>query len=513
MDSSSAYETVGSDDVFANSSAETVVENVDFSLILKQGKELVHLESTDDINVQQNNIHRDSSICVEKLETVPENDKSSISNHIVSKVLNFPLKLYCPFCCSSYTSKTMFKGHMRDKHLNYLDILTVDNIDSYIPYACHYCHAQYNTIDILIKHITQTHQDIVIAELLLQEKLPHTNILCIFCPDEKLVESKQDLLAHIEKYHFMKLKTFLKVNSKHNVNITPESKNNSSVSVLNNLLLEMSINDIEETVVTNVGDRVLKSSLRTASPSSGKDKKQIRNVRFQLDVPTTKRKLNFDVHDGRDFISVSKENIISCSTNIRPLAKHPPKTTKAQTQAKWKSVFSFKRKHVPKSNMISKLVTSTPTTLKISQNDRTHEISRKPKPLKQTMKIPISHKTNNIMFGSNNKKNGPIRNLKKEDISSPLSPLLNYVKVKQSVTWTPPEESFQQYKCAICLQAFINNADLISHVHQRHTGPLKILQPLFKCGQCEAKFYKNSFLLRHCKFHHTPRCLKNKLIT
>ena len=467
----SADETKASDDIFADSSAETIVENVDFSLILKKANIL---------NNSDNNV-----LVTEKSDFVINAERCCGT---AASISNCTVKLYCPFCCSAFTSQNILKGHMKDKHLDYLKNMSVNGIDTVMLYCCRYCHARYNTLDLLVNHTAVTHQDNVIVGLLLQDT--DKRVSCAFCPYRTLIGNKQGILAHMVEYHFSEFKTFIKEKSKH-MHLSPERTSHSSISVLYNLLLDI---QKQFPTVSSV-EKTLKSTLRVTSPSLTENQKEKRNVRFQLNEPSTRRQLNFNIEDKRDFERTIKENIISCSTNMRPFTRYPPSSTEIQPKSKWKSVFSFKNKQ-KRDKKVSKLVTSTPVT----QTDiRRKQMSRKPKDrrIKQSASVihgPVCDKSVDSMA----------RVLKKEEIGSD-------VRGSECNNWTPPEEPYQQYKCALCLQAFVNNVDLVTHAHHHHTGPLKILQPLFKCGQCEAKFYKNSFLLKHCRLHHTPRCLKNKL--
>ncbi|PSN54574.1 hypothetical protein C0J52_07104 [Blattella germanica] len=508
----------GTDDVFANSSTETVVENIDFSLVLKQGGVLTNLNGTCRAPEVSNMLIAGNELHVKNVEELPvdevnKENSSLIANCLISRACNFLLKLYCPFCCSHYTSQTMLKGHLKDNHSNHLEIISSSKSDpqTYFPHMCHFCHACFHTTDILVKHVLQNHQDHIIA--LFEKKIPNEHIMCGFCPYEILTENKQQLIIHIEENHLKEFSEVVVQKSKEELKLPLNTKDNISMSTLNNLLMQMSTNDTsQQDGIPN--KNLQKSSLRVINSSNktGAKNKTVKMVRFQLSEPTTRRRLSFKLQD-RDLVVPNKENIISCSSGMRKMTKYVQRPIKVQKQSKWKTVFSFGNKRVTSDKQISKLVTSTPDALK------TLHIGAK-------KKIDLHKKREN-----ENKDNAVYRNLQsnlertehktcnKPDILGgmevtdgqvPSTPKIG-VQIDPTTTWTPPEESFRQYKCAICLLAFVNNIDLISHARQRHSGPLKLLQPPFKCGQCEAKFYKNSFLLRHCKYHHTPRCLKNKL--
>ncbi|XP_069669205.1 uncharacterized protein [Periplaneta americana] len=596
MNSNNADNTCGSDDLFANSSAETVVENINFSLILKESNLL-----TTDVriinNSTQNNFHdyvninsilgnnsENISRAVEsKVSTTdkPTENNSLLANCIVAEVSNLPLKLYCPFCCNRYASEITLKGHIKDEHGCVLKSVAVNTSEVFLHHLCRLCHARFYDKDLLITHVSLYHQNDIIT--MFQEKTSNTSLVCGFCAFKVKNENKVQLSKHIEENHFEEYMIFI------NQKCVEECRNefnseisNSSITVLNDLFMHMSTSENDDQEINrnavktdNAVGKVIEERC-----SRNNDKKK----RGELPI---RRQLRFDLPEENCTKSTDKENIISCSTNVKRVTKCVPKTNKDKTFSKWKSVFSLKGKKIGKRKSVSKIITSTPNVeIGVRKtNYNTHAVSKnsgRPDVEAMTWKREdkyFSHKSedkakkvredNNlsgkksvrklvtstpkaVSVGSggrntNSNKQPFNKNLEKpesevitlkrknkqfsqksvvvetEDNEKTIiednvevgdkemvacSNVLEFVSGSTSA-WTPPEQTFKQFKCAICLEAFVNNGDLISHARHHHAGPLRLLQPSFKCGQCEAKFYKNSFLVKHCKFHHTPRCLKN----
>lgn len=62
----------------------------------------------------------------------------------------------------------------------------------------------------------------------------------------------------------------------------------------------------------------------------------------------------------------------------------------------------------------------------------------------------------------------------------------------------------ERFQCAHCNCAWENNADLLTHLNDKHKHVRRWFQADYRCGTCAATFYSNRFLVRHCHAHHTP---------
>lgn len=62
----------------------------------------------------------------------------------------------------------------------------------------------------------------------------------------------------------------------------------------------------------------------------------------------------------------------------------------------------------------------------------------------------------------------------------------------------------ETFQCAHCKQSWESNADLLTHLNQKHKNIRRWFQADYCCGMCSAKFFSNRLLVRHCHMHHTP---------
>ncbi|XP_033607704.1 uncharacterized protein LOC111865412 isoform X1 [Cryptotermes secundus] len=527
----------------ANTSTETVMENIDFSFVLEEvnvptSSNLTENKHTDISIVKNTDLHEadpgtmmeaaggENSIRKEIIAT----DTSTVANHVVAKVCSFPLKLYCPFCCSNNSSASWLKGHIRNEHATHLErISTENNINSL--HSCYFCHARFYTDDLVILHIGQHHQDNVIA--MFQESEPNKYIVCGFCPYKVLNKYKLHLLAHVEENHFTEFKIYMgqkcsKTAKCKKLQYTLDMKD-SRIPNLHALFMKMSIKGNKVGKDYSLDQSEYNSSSKFINQNTDQlldadgnfiDKLvEIKNIGTGRELPI-RRKLRFDLPETNRFKKSSKENI-SCSTNTKVVTKHTPKPSKIKPVSAWKSFFSFKRKQIKSRKSISKLVTSTPDAVHFQTGIRRPEYD------KDISVIKLRHIAKDKPTASINEDRCISKKYSEADTQDDTSEVLNKdLKNVISKTLHPAAleieddtfcscasyvEMLKQFQCAMCFDGFVKNIDLLTHARQQHTGPLKLLRPSYKCGQCEAKFYKNSYLVKHCRFHHTPRCLTNEL--
>ncbi|GFG32520.1 hypothetical protein Cfor_04097 [Coptotermes formosanus] len=533
------------DDVFANSSAETVMENIDFSFLLERANVLIgsNLNKNSDENkfghvttVKNSDLQEaDSGTVTEAVQgenyvmkEVITADTSFVANCIAMNVCSFPLKHYCPFCCSNFTSESKLKGHIRNEHASQLGSVLVDN-NTTLLHSCQLCHARFYTDDLLTKHVAEYHQDYVIT--MFQEEEPNKCIICGFCPYMVLIKHKQHLLAHVEEKHFEEFKLFIdqkfsKIAQCEKLQYTLDMKN-SNIPNLNTLLMQMSIKENKDNKKGNIDQSECSSVAQFINQDQNQlphedgnffDKRKIsgiKNVGPGNELPI-RRKLRFDVPDIPEFKNLNKENITSCNTNMKPV----PKSSKLKPISTWKSVFSFRRNKMNRSKPISKFSTSTPNTFSSEthitkpQYDEHNLVTKKKDESKVKLISSIKEeKCTCKRYSVTDIHDAPKMHNKdmRTIISEESYPVLLEMAGDSIYRWTSSTERLKQFECAICLNGFVNNTDLLTHTKQQHSGPLKLLQPSYKCGQCAAKFYKNSYLVKHCRFHHTPRCLTNEL--
>lgn len=538
------------DDVFANSSAETVMENINFSFFVESDIVLVGSNLTKNsaenkfchvTSVQSADLHdADPGSVTEaiqsKIHSIKEvitADTSFVANHVAMEVCSFPLKLYCPFCCSNFISESQLKVHIRNEHVSLLGGILVDN-KATLLHSCQLCYATFYTDDLVTKHVAQYHQDYVITTF--QEEQPNKYIKCGFCPYMALIKHKQHLLTHVEEKHFKEFKLFIdqkfsQITQCEKLKYTLDRKN-LNIQKLNTILMQMSIKENKDNKKGSSIDQSESSSTsqfinqneNQLPHEDGKcfikrESREIKNAGPSSDLPV-RRKLWFDVPDVPEFNDFNKENIISCSTNMKPVPNYRPKSSKVKSVSTWRSVFSFRRKKMNRSKPVSKFSTSTPNTFDLethirkTQHDKHNLVTKKQDESKVKLISTINeekytckrYSVTNI-YDAPKMHNSDIKTVTSEE----FYPVALEMRGDSFCTRTSSVKSLKQFECAICRNGFVNNIDLLTHTRQLHTGLLKLLQPPFKCGQCAAKFYKISYLVKHCRVHHTPRCLANQL--
>jgi len=537
------------DDVFANSSAETVLENISFSFFVERDSVLISsnltknsdenkfchvttVKSADLYEADPGNVTEAVQSKNYLIEEVITADTSFIANRVAMKVCSFPLKLYCPFCCSNFISESQLKVHIRNEHVSQLGSILVGN-KATLLHSCQLCHATFYTDDLVTKHVAQYHQDYVITTF--QEEQPNKYIICGFCPYMALIKHKQHLLAHVEEKHFKEFKLFIhqkfsQIAQCEKLQYTLDVKN-SNIPSLNNLLMQMSIKENKDNKKGRIDQSESSSTSQFINQNENQlpyedgkffDKRkvsEIKNVRPGSDLPV-RRKLWFDVPDVPEFRDCKKENIISCSTNMKPVPRCIPKSSKIKPISTWRSVFSFRRKKMNRSKPVSKFSTSTLNTFDLethirkTQHDKDNLVTKKQDESKVKLISTIKEEKYTCQqYSVTDIDDSPKMHNRdmKTAILEESYPVVPEMRGNSFCRRTPSVKSLKQFECAICLNGFVNNIDLLTHTRLKHTGPLKLLQPSFKCGQCAAKFYKNSYLVKHCRFHHTPRCLANEL--
>jgi hypothetical protein len=153
------------DDVFANSSAETVMENASFSFFVESDFVLVGSKLTKNsvenkfchvTNIQSADLHdADPGSVTEAVQSkvhpikeVITADTSFLANCVAMEVCSFPLKLYCPFCSGNFISESQLKVHIRNEHVSQLGRILVDN-KAILLHSCQLCYATFYTDDLV----------------------------------------------------------------------------------------------------------------------------------------------------------------------------------------------------------------------------------------------------------------------------------------------------------------------------------------------------------------------------
>ncbi|XP_054276041.1 uncharacterized protein LOC128995152 [Macrosteles quadrilineatus] len=432
-------------DVFANSSTETVQENLDYKDFLANTKKGSMLPFMDDSRFDEFRSHVFTSSPMSPQNKILDDSEniSFIANQFISEACNVPVVLYCPFCCFTCHFEFIFKDHIKNSHPT--EIMNIAKSTNYYFefHACPFCHAKFYVKDLLPKHVLHKHEDSVVFLGLGRNNYAQ----CRFCSFKLLQKHVKRLIMHVEKKHMNELENFLK---HQNTSITLSSKD-----------MKFFCEDIEDLNSAD-DDKAMKKP--TASRSGGK----VKRVKSILKPPkdpleemnlhdenrcavtppnngsyeairiqnSARRKLRFDIPES---IDEDKEN-----TGMVDLNKEK------KNKIRWFSLFKKEKK---------------PQT----------QLSSAFKPITTPPKNPCE-KTTSFFTKFHLENDG-------------ISPLTT-----------------NHFKCGLCHEDFENNAQLLNHLQYHHRGLNLTAQ--YRCGACNAKFYRNSYLVRHCWFHHTPLCLK-----
>lgn len=109
----------------------------------------------------------------------------------------------------------------------------------------------------------------------------------------------------------------------------------------------------------------------------------------------------------------------------------------------------------------------------------------------------------------------PINFLDEQDYSQECNAYIkisnrNWKSTLQKQKNRPLFSLLERFQCAHCKQSWENNADLLTHLNEKHKHVRRWFQADYRCGMCSAKFFSNRFLVRHCHLHHTPVQRRNE---
>ncbi|XP_047116235.1 uncharacterized protein LOC124796186 [Schistocerca piceifrons] len=492
-------EQLRGDDVFANSSNETVVENVDYSLVLKEAGEFLNTLCTGD--ACRNSFPVASPVKDETGKVELETHNSSVNrslfpdydgqvdvsftvNQLIVHSSNLPRRLFCPFCTQHYGFEFLLKEHIKKFHTLEIETFVINSKNLQF-HPCPICQAKFYLTDLLMKHVMYRHQECVLN--ILREASPNQYVNCRFCPFRVWKKQEKELLIHVENKHLKSFETvFIE---KYSDTLDPENDCDESTakeifyypkarSPPTTLLMDSAFE--HQQAKNGVQKSILKNRLTC---EEGDHLKKGTDVQyFTARSEAVKRRLHYEI-DSDD----KRESNDTCA--IKSISVGHP-----QKRSRWKALFKKMRR--PRSIPKRCFVTSTPYA-NSARNQRNFFVdgeseahcvcSSATSPAKR-VKFSLMETDKNL-----NEEHGILLNTsKKLQPSNEIEPIL------------------KQFKCALCLQAFISNNELLNHTRHKHSGPFNLLRPRYRCGECEAKFYKNSYLLRHCKFHHTPLCLRNR---
>lgn len=500
-------EQLRGDDVFANSSNETVVENIDYSLVLKEAGEFLNTQNVDDVSKNQFPITsavKDDTTKVEEETHISSVNRSLFTdnsgqvdvsftvNQLIVHTSNLPRRLFCPFCTQHYGFEFLLKEHIKKCHSLEIETFVV-NSKTFQFHSCPFCEAKFYLADLLTKHVMCRHQECVLN--ILREVSPQQYVNCRFCPFRVSKKHEKQLLIHVENKH---LKSFEAVFTE-KYSVALDSKNDVDKStcgtakqMFDKLIVPLTIQPSDspsEYQQSNTG--VKKSILK-----NGRTLEEECHMKNGTDAPyftarsgAVKRRLHYETCSED-----KRENNDTCAIKLVSVGH-------SHKRSRWKALFKKMR---PRSIAKRSFVTSTPYANSVS--NKRHFFMDGEREVQFVYSNAVSP-AKRVKFNLVENEIETDRGLEEghgilSNTSNKIQPVVN-----QSIEIEP---ALKQFKCGLCLQAFVCNNELLNHTRVKHNGPFNLLRPRYRCGECEAKFYKNSYLLRHCKFHHTPLCLRNK---
>lgn len=172
--------------MFANSSAETVAENLNYTAFLNEA--LPH------------NVFTSSPLAAISPTANISTNISIIANQFVSEACNVAIRLYCPFCPADFPYKFMLKDHIKIIHPQELKTIVLSKDCDIKFHLCPFCHAKFYVKELLPKHVLHKHQESVITSSTGIDLTSYAQ--CRFCPHKVLYKHVKRLMVHIEKKHY-----------------------------------------------------------------------------------------------------------------------------------------------------------------------------------------------------------------------------------------------------------------------------------------------------------------------
>ena len=168
MDDSATTDPLNdSADVFANSSAETVTENLNYTTFLKEASKAFGFSSSENLNILQGRLCKpvftSSPLAVSSPISNISANISVIANHFLSEACSVAIRLYCPFCPADFPYEFMLKEHIKNIHPQELQSVVRSKDYEIKFHQCPFCHAKFYVKELLPKHVLHKHQESVIT--------------------------------------------------------------------------------------------------------------------------------------------------------------------------------------------------------------------------------------------------------------------------------------------------------------------------------------------------------------
>lgn len=400
------------------------------------------------LEVLNNSLDVDLGVSLMKNDSLM--DLSQIADGIISNAIHIPRCLYCPFCAAEYMFEFSLKDHLKKVHLN--EIMEIASrkksvTDIYEINICPFCTAIFYHFVLIPVHLAQHHSP---SQL---QKWQETDGNMTELKNRKNECPSMELIACSPG-----MSDLLK-----SLDISGKGRGEKPSTQLKSILKRK----------TNMSGRIIFSPSSASLRRIGDDHSK-RNT-------SARRELRFDLPANQEH-----NYTLEASDPLYRLRESPtPKKRK-----KWKQLFTKE----------------TEVDMK-SSNPKKPRQKRPQKNSSMITSTPISFLDTTDFV--------PLHALKKAKNTSIWTRIF---KFRSKVGVTTKDNSFlpsfyasEKYKCAVCKLRFEDNAELRSHLKDKHLRILAVFRAQYECGQCLKKFYRNNRLVYHCHYHHTPQKHRSSL--
>ncbi|XP_073972984.1 uncharacterized protein [Rhodnius prolixus] len=184
-------------DIFANSSTETVTENV--------GLRISTIATAMKQDEKEN--FPPPPVIDELTETsLNSNDASMMVNDFMTDT-TLPTRICCPFCILDFGFEFILKDHIKKSHSRELKVVLKRNPGDIDFHQCPFCQAKFYNKELLPKHVIRKHEICVVN--MFSGFSPEKYVYCRFCPHKSLRKHYKLLMIHIEQKHFKVFERFI----------------------------------------------------------------------------------------------------------------------------------------------------------------------------------------------------------------------------------------------------------------------------------------------------------------
>lgn len=208
----SHFHILRNDDIFINTSSETVIEKTDF--------EDCSLKKFANLNIN----------CNEFLKFEEDSTFKCLADRIVGFVSPRLINIYCAFCEYNTKLESLLTDHIVQNHKLLIQELSLKKNVTFE--CCRFCHAKFFYKELSITHLFQHHEEII--ELIFKKQTEEFFSICLFCPYKVLKRHIKLLFDHTQRKHLEEFALYLKFTYFENTIINFDISNANSELALNN---------------------------------------------------------------------------------------------------------------------------------------------------------------------------------------------------------------------------------------------------------------------------------------